>query len=167
MHTGNNWGGSFEISNGEVTTSGEYDRSRSSEWDGAALYHHQNLDETQQSWLLGPQEKKKKKYVDFGCIVISHKALKWILGSIVLAFCVIGLPIIIAKSLPKHKSPPITPDNYSVALHKALLFFNAQKCKLLRINWLLKVLVIKLILFLFFLYILFPTKWSFFFSFLI
>ncbi|KAK4605667.1 hypothetical protein RGQ29_000107 [Quercus rubra] len=127
MHTGNNWGGSFEISNGEVTTSGEYDRSRSSEWDGAALYHHQNLDETQQSWLLGPQEKKKKKYVDFGCIVISHKALKWILGSIVLAFCVIGLPIIIAKSLPKHKSPPITPDNYSVALHKALLFFNAQK----------------------------------------
>ncbi|KAL4655111.1 hypothetical protein ACB092_01G427200 [Castanea dentata] len=105
-----------------------YDRSRTSEWDGAALYHHhQHLDETQQSWLLGPQEKKKTKYVDFGCIVISHKALKWILGSIVLAFCVIGLPIIIANSLPKHKSPPITPDNYSVALHKALLFFNAQK----------------------------------------
>uniref|UniRef100_A0A2N9EH71 Endoglucanase n=1 Tax=Fagus sylvatica TaxID=28930 RepID=A0A2N9EH71_FAGSY len=127
MHSANHWGGSFEINHGEVPTSGEYDRSRTSEWDGAALYPHQNLDETQQSWLLGPQEKKKKKYVDFGCIVISHKALKWILGSLVVAFCVIGLPIIIATSLPKHKSPPITPDNYSDALHKALLFFNAQK----------------------------------------
>jgi endoglucanase len=130
MHSANHWGGSFEINTGEVSASGEYDRSRSAEWDGAALYHHQHLDETQQSWLLGPPEKKKNKYVDFGCIIVSRKALKWILGSFVVAFCVIALPIIIVKSLPKHKPHPPPPDNYSVALNKALLFFNAQKCKI-------------------------------------
>lgn len=132
MHSANHWGGSFEISNVDVPTSGEYDRSRSSEWDGAALYHHhQHLDETQQSWLLGPPEKKKNRYVDFGCIVISCKALKWILGSFLLAFVVIAIPTIIAKSLPKHKPHSLPPDKYSVALQKALLFFNAQKCKLI------------------------------------
>lgn len=33
----------------------------------------------------------------------------------------------IVKLIPKHKPHPPIPDNYSVALHKALLFFNAQK----------------------------------------
>ncbi|KAF5482306.1 hypothetical protein F2P56_002888 [Juglans regia] len=127
MHSANHWGGSFEITNVDVPASGEYDRSRSSEFDAAALYQHQHLDETQQSWLLGPPEKKKNRYVDFGCIVISRKALKWILGSFLLAFVVIAVPIIIAKSLPKDKPHSRPPDNYSVALQKALLFFNAQK----------------------------------------
>ncbi|KAG2719016.1 hypothetical protein I3843_03G238500 [Carya illinoinensis] len=127
MHSANHWGGSFEITNVDVPASGEYDRSRSSEWDAAALDHHQHLDETQQSWLLGPPEKKKNSYVDFGCILISRKALKWILGSFLLAFVVIAVPIIIAKSLPKHKPDSRPPDKYSVALQKALLFFNAQK----------------------------------------
>uniref|UniRef100_A0A803KMJ8 Endoglucanase n=1 Tax=Chenopodium quinoa TaxID=63459 RepID=A0A803KMJ8_CHEQI len=31
------------------------------------------------------------------------------------------------KSLPKHKRGPPPADNYTIALHKALLFFNAQK----------------------------------------
>ncbi|KAI4305587.1 hypothetical protein L6164_028945 [Bauhinia variegata] len=130
MHSGNQWGGSLEIAN----HSGEYDTSRSLEWDRAALIDHGNqnqlrhdLDETQQSWLLGPVAQKKKKYVDLGCIMCSHRALKWTLLSILIAFLVIGMPIIIAKSLPKHKTPPTPPDNYTLALHKALLFFNAQK----------------------------------------
>ncbi|EEF47322.1 endoglucanase 7 [Ricinus communis] len=132
MHSGNNWGGSFEIMNGAESTA-EDQRSRNIEWDRGALhsqqhYHHNhNLDETQQSWLLYPQETKKKKYIDFGCIVCSHKAFKWTLYSILIAFLVIALPTIVAKTLPKHKSSPPPPDNYTLALHKALLFFNAQR----------------------------------------
>ncbi|WVY94570.1 hypothetical protein V8G54_033658 [Vigna mungo] len=129
MHSRNHWGGSFEMSNnGE-----EVEKNSNDEWDRAALLERynpqsQDLDETLQSWVLERVEKnKKKKYVDFGCIVMSHKALKWILSSIFMAFLLIALPIIITKSLPKHHSPPTPPDNYTLALHKALLFFNAQK----------------------------------------
>ncbi|GAV81923.1 Glyco_hydro_9 domain-containing protein [Cephalotus follicularis] len=128
MHSANHWGGSFEIVNGNTTTDDE--RSHNMEWDRGSLqanqnYHH--LDETQQSWLLGPQESKKTKYVDLGCIVCSRKALKYTLLSILVAFLVIALPTIIAKTLPTHKPRAPPPDNYTVALHKALLFFNAQK----------------------------------------
>ncbi|KAI6698965.1 hypothetical protein NL676_019084 [Syzygium grande] len=99
----NHWGGSFEI-NGDSSAAEDDQRSR--EWDPAALHHHHQhheLDETQQSWLLGgsnDQRPKKSKYVDLGCVVCSRKALK-----------------------PACRPP----DNYTVALHKALLFFNAQK----------------------------------------
>lgn len=130
MH--NHWGGSLEINGGESSTIDD-EKSRNTDWDRASISHrtYQNnqLDETQQSWLLGPSDKKKKKYVDLGCVVCSRTALKWTLWSILIAFVVIGLPIIIAKSLPKHKHPIPPPDNYTLALHKALLFFNAQKCK--------------------------------------
>ncbi|XP_022743148.1 endoglucanase 12 [Durio zibethinus] len=126
MQARNHWGGSFEINNNEEASTTE-----NTDWDRAALHSQQQyrcLDETQQSWLLEPQQtKKKNQYVDFGCIVCSRKAVKWTLISIFLAFLVIGVPIIIAKSLPKHKPRPPLPDNYTLALHKALLFFNAQK----------------------------------------
>lgn len=112
-----------------MSNSGEEVYKEKNEWDRAALLERQDLDETLQSWVLERVEKrKKKKYVDFGCIVMSHKALKWIFGSIFIAFLLIALPIIITKSLPNHHSPPTPPDNYTLALHKALLFFNAQKC---------------------------------------
>ncbi|KAK6136332.1 hypothetical protein DH2020_029903 [Rehmannia glutinosa] len=127
----NHWGGTLEINGGDSTNEDEKSRNNL-DWDRASIshqgYNHGHLDETQQSWLLGPSDKKKKKkYVDLGCIVCSRDALKWTLGSILVAFFVIGLPIIIAKSLPRHKHRPSPPDNYTVALHKALLFFNAQK----------------------------------------
>lgn len=125
MH--NHWGGTLEIA---ADSTVEDEKSRNLEWDRASLAnqgYNGHLDETQQSWLLGPTEKKKKKYVDLGCIVCSRTAFKWTLVSILIAFVVIGLPIIIAKSIPKHKRPPPPPDNYTIALHKALLFFNAQK----------------------------------------
>ena len=55
--------------------------------------------------------------------------LKWAFVSILIALVVIGLPITEANSEPKHKpSPHPLPDNYAAALHKALLFFDAQKC---------------------------------------
>ncbi|GAB4855919.1 Endoglucanase 12 [Ancistrocladus abbreviatus] len=129
----NVWGGSFEVH--KENWEEEVEQRKNMDWDRAALLQQQQLhggdhqlDEMQQSWLLAPQEKKKKKkYIDLGCIVCSTKAVKWILGSILIAFLVIALPIIIAKSLPKHKTTPPSPDNYTLALHKALLFFNAQK----------------------------------------
>ncbi|XP_015873595.2 endoglucanase 12 [Ziziphus jujuba] len=142
MHTGNHWGGSFELSNtGNNAEDDDHHRNNgtSEDWDRASLYHRQqsNLDldhnhqhqlnDTQRSWLLGPPDVKKTKYVDLGCIICSRKALKWSILSFVIAFMVIALPIIIVKAIPKHKSHPPPPDNYTLALHKALLFFNAQK----------------------------------------
>ncbi|XP_021893696.1 endoglucanase 7 [Carica papaya] len=131
MNPGNHWGGSLDIVQGDTSTEG--DRSRKMEWDRGALqsqrqYVHE-LDETQQSWLLGPKENKRKnkKYMDLGCILVSHRVLKWSLLSILIGFLVIALPTVIVKSVPKHKPSPPPPDNYTLALHKALLFFNAQK----------------------------------------
>ncbi|XP_012572009.1 endoglucanase 25-like [Cicer arietinum] len=94
------------------------------ELDRAAL--SRPLDETQQSWLLGPIE-QKKKYVDLGCIIVSRKIFVWTVGMIVFAAFVDGFVTLIVKTVPRHhhKHPPH--DNYTLALHKALMFFNAQK----------------------------------------
>ncbi|XP_043696816.1 endoglucanase 12-like [Telopea speciosissima] len=133
----NRWGGSFEV-HGDSSAM-EDERSRNLDYDPAALPHSQQLDETQQSWLLGPQENVKKKYIDFGCIVCSHKAFKWTVLSILIAFVVIALPTIIVKTLPKHKPHALPPDNYTVAVEMALKFFNAQKSGHLpknnNVNW--------------------------------
>ncbi|KAH6825455.1 Six-hairpin glycosidases superfamily protein [Perilla frutescens var. hirtella] len=65
---------------------------------------------------------------DLGCIECNRATFKWTSLSILIAFIVIGqFPITIAKFIPKHDPPRPLPDNYAVALHKALLFFNAQK----------------------------------------
>ncbi|XP_008441913.2 endoglucanase 7 [Cucumis melo] len=134
MQGGNHWGGPLEVIDDNNGGGGkDHDQRRAAEdWDRAALrsqsFNQNELDETQRSWLLGPSDgKKKKKYVDLGCVMVSRKALKWSLISILIAFCVIGLPIIVAKTWPRHHPPPLPPDRYSEALRKALLFFNAQK----------------------------------------
>lgn len=120
MHSANHWGGSFEIDGNDG------DQKSKNNMDRAALLRE--LDDVQQSWLLGPQDKgKKNKYVDFGCIVCSHNALRWTLASIFIAFLLIGLPIIISNTIDHKNQPPPPPDNYAQALHTALLFFNAQK----------------------------------------
>ncbi|XP_042379168.1 endoglucanase 12-like [Zingiber officinale] len=123
MHSMNHWDGTFEIG-AEATTDDE--QSRKMDLDRATLSRRQ-LDETQQSWLLaGPQESKKKdKDVDLGCLIVKPKLLKWILYAFLFSFVVSAVPITIAKPIPKHRKPP--PDQYSQALHKALMFFNAQK----------------------------------------
>ncbi|CAA7396604.1 unnamed protein product [Spirodela intermedia] len=128
MFSGNHWGGSFEIIDGADDDDkghrdgGDVDR-------GAAA--RRELDETQKSWLLGPQgggaAKRKEKYVDLGCVVCKRKVIRWTLWAAVIFFFVVALPIIIVKSLPKGKPQVLPPDDYSVALRKALLFFDAQK----------------------------------------
>lgn len=120
------WGGPLEIHATDSAT--DDDRSRNlGDFDRAAL--SRNLDETQQSWLLGPTEQKKKKYVDLGCIIVSRKIFKWTVGSILAAALLAGFITMIVKLAPRHKHHNPPPDNYTVALHKALMFFNAQKCE--------------------------------------
>jgi mlo protein len=86
------------------------------------------LDETQQSWLLGPPgEQKKKKYVDLGCIIVSRKIFLWTVGTILVCGVIAGFITLIVKTVPRHKHNHAPPDNYTLALHKALMFFNAQR----------------------------------------
>lgn len=118
------WGGPLEINAADSAT----DDDRSRDFDRAAL--SRPLDETQQSWLLGPAEqKKKKKYVDLGCIIVSRKIFVWTVGTLLVAGILAGFITLIVKLVPRHHNRAPPPDNYTLALHKALMFFNAQKCK--------------------------------------
>ncbi|GJT26615.1 endoglucanase 25-like protein, partial [Tanacetum coccineum] len=118
------WGGPLEINNADSAT--DDDRSRNlNDFDRAAL--SRPLDETQQSWLLGPGEEKKKKYVDLGCIIVSRKIFVWTVGIILAAGFLAAFVTLIVKTVPRHHKHPPPPDNYTLALEKALMFFNAQK----------------------------------------
>ncbi|KFK41003.1 hypothetical protein AALP_AA2G072700 [Arabis alpina] len=139
MHPGNLWGGRLDAVDSDRAAAEEEERRRNmTEWDRGALHSQRltaesernQLDETQQSWLLAPEDswrKKRKKYVNLGCVSVSRTVFLWTVGSIVVLFLVVALPIIIVKSLPPHKSAPPTSDNYTLALHNALQFFDAQK----------------------------------------
>lgn len=120
------WGGTLEINAADSLT--DDDRSRNLQ-DLDRATPSRPLDETQQSWLLGPKVLKKKKYVDLGCILVSRKIFLWTLGTIVVTALLSGFITLIVKKLPhhNHKEPP--PDNYTTALRIALKFFNAQQCK--------------------------------------
>ncbi|VAI02216.1 unnamed protein product [Triticum turgidum subsp. durum] len=113
------WGGTLEISNADSAT----DDDRSRDLDRGAMMRHQ-LDETQQSWLLaGPGDqagKKKKKYVDIGCMVIDRKIFMWTVGLILGVGLFVGFVMMIVKLVPHKKPPPPPPDQYTLALHKAL-----------------------------------------------
>ena len=121
------WGGPLEISNADSAT----DDDRSRDLDRAALMRQ--LDETQQSWLLaGPGDqagKKKKKYVDLGCVVLDRKIFMWTVGTILGLGVFIGFIMMIVKLVPHKRPPPPPPNQYTQALHKALMFFNAQRCE--------------------------------------
>ncbi|XP_019426335.1 PREDICTED: endoglucanase 25-like isoform X2 [Lupinus angustifolius] len=124
------WGGALEI-NAATDSATDDDRSRN-DLDRAAV--SRQLDETQQSWLLGPSEQKKKRYIDLGCIIVSRKFFLWTIGTLLCAVFVAAFVTLILETVPRHhhKEPP--PDNYTLALHKALMFFNAQKWKLPKHN---------------------------------
>ncbi|KAL5163733.1 Endoglucanase 25 [Glycine soja] len=116
------WGGPLEIHATDSATDDERSRNLQ-ELDRGAL------DETQQSWLLGAgeQKKNKKTYVDLGCIIVSRKLFIWTLGTLAVFAFLSAFITLIVKTVPRHHHKPPPPDNYTIALHKALLFFNAQK----------------------------------------
>jgi len=98
--------------------------------DKVVLLDQPKSDETHMS----ANEKKKLNCMNFGCFtkMISLRTLclargRTILFSIFVVFFLVGLPIIIPKYFHKRHSPT-PPDDYTLALNKALLFFNAQKC---------------------------------------
>lgn len=126
MYGRDSWPGSLEINTAADSTT---DDDHLNEFDRAAF--SRRLDETQQSWLLGPGEEKKTKYVDLGCVLISRKIFIWTVGLILGAAFIAAFVALIVKTLPKHHkhTPPV--DNYTLALQKALVFFNAQKCNLI------------------------------------
>ncbi|CAN8230727.1 unnamed protein product [Cochlearia groenlandica] len=118
------WGGSLEMNASDSVTDDDPSRNLH-ELDPAS--HPRPLGETQRSWLLGPTEKKKKKYVDLGCILVGRKIFLWTLGTVVVTALLAGSITIIVKYAPRHKHKETLPDNYTLALHKALMFFNAQR----------------------------------------
>ncbi|KAJ0979156.1 hypothetical protein J5N97_014630 [Dioscorea zingiberensis] len=124
------WGGPLEISHADSATDDERSRTLH-DIDRAALSASSRpLDETQQSWLLagpGDQGTKKKKYVDLGCLIVSRKIFLWTVGSLAAAAVLAGFVTLIVKTVPRHHRPKPPPDNYTLALHKALMFFNAQR----------------------------------------
>ncbi|PIA46990.1 hypothetical protein AQUCO_01400010v1 [Aquilegia coerulea] len=120
------WGGPLEINAADSSAATDDDRSRNlQDFDRAAL--SRPLDETQQSWLLGPMEQKKKKYVDLGCIIVSRKIFIWTVGTLLAAGFLAGFIVLLIKTVPRHHRPHPPPDNYTLALNKALMFFNAQR----------------------------------------
>nr|GEW55033.1 endoglucanase 25-like [Tanacetum cinerariifolium] len=125
----NPWGGPLEIyttttTTDSINTDNDFDRSR--DFDKAAL-SSRGLDETQQSWLLGPNEKKKKKYVDIGCLFVSRKIFVWCVGMLFAVGFLLGFAVFIVKTVPRHHKRENVVDEYTIALQKALVFFNAQK----------------------------------------
>lgn len=120
------WGGPLEICAADSATDDERSRNLS--------LASRQLDETQQSWLLaGPGEKgrKKKKYVDLGCVIISKKLFLWGVGVVVTVAVLAGFIDLIVKNVPNKHHHKLPPDDYTVALHRALMFFNAQRCEFL------------------------------------
>jgi len=131
MYSANHWGGSFEIATDGAS---EDDDSGNMDLDpgavSAARQHRHELDETQQGWLLGPPAaEKKNRHVNLGCVVVKRKVLWWAFWGLAAGFVIVGLPVIVSKSIPRRAPRPPPPDQYAEALRKALLFFNAQKCE--------------------------------------
>ena len=53
----------------------------------------------------------------------------WTVGTILGLGVFIGFIMMIVKLVPHKRPPPPPPDQYTQALHKALMFFNAQRCE--------------------------------------
>ncbi|MFS7895924.1 putative cellulase [Helianthus anomalus] len=119
------WGGSLEMNHADSESAHDEHNRNVNDFDKAAV--SRPLDETQQSWLLGPTEKKKKKYVDLGCVIVSRKIFVWTVGLVVGVGFLAGFIALIVNTVPRHHKHPPPPDNYTIALQKALMFFNAQK----------------------------------------
>ena len=130
MYGRNPWGGPLEVyptTTDSINTDNGLDRSQ--DFDKSAL-STRRLDETEQSWLLGAKEKKKKIYVDIGCLFVSRKFFVWCVGMLFAVGFLVGLAVLIVKIAPRHPKR-VTVDEYTVALQKAVLFFDAQKCEFL------------------------------------
>lgn len=118
----NTWGGPVEI---EASVDNEA-HSRNLEMDRASM---KSLDPATQSWLLGEEKKEKPSFIDLGCVECSKRLFFTSLCVFLTAGFLAGIIALIVKTAPrKHHAPPVV-DNYTLALHQALKFFDAQKCE--------------------------------------
>ncbi|KAL7119776.1 hypothetical protein ACP275_02G082800 [Erythranthe tilingii] len=90
--------------------------------DRSAALPRRELNEMERSWLLRPVEHKTTK---------KHNTIfLWMIGAILAAGLATALISSMVKNLRRHRhhhQPPLPLDNYTLALNKALMFFNAQR----------------------------------------
>ncbi|CAN8270414.1 unnamed protein product [Cochlearia groenlandica] len=107
--------------------------------DSSSPSNERSLEEIHRSWLLRPAEKTQKKKLTLCCFLLRRKLVLLILA----AFLVTAGLSVMLKTLPSrshdhHKKQQMV-DNYTVALHLALGFFNAQRSGVLphdnNISW--------------------------------
>ncbi|GLJ16176.1 hypothetical protein SUGI_0270130 [Cryptomeria japonica] len=88
----------------------------------------QEIEETQKSWLLHPLDiGGSRKTVNLGFFICKKSMFANFIYTIFIAVILAGLVAAIVIFAPRkhhHSSPP---DKYTLALHQALLFFDAQK----------------------------------------
>ncbi|KAH7578281.1 hypothetical protein ACOSP7_000494 [Xanthoceras sorbifolium] len=114
----NLWGGAFEISTNEDQTTTEDGDS-----DRAAYRSPPSVEEVKQSWLLRPERekemKRKKKF-------IQGKVIKNLAVYTALAGLITLVIVLVSRRRHHQRTAPVS-DNYTIALHHALMFFNAQR----------------------------------------
>ncbi|KAG0581416.1 hypothetical protein KC19_4G249800 [Ceratodon purpureus] len=86
------------------------------------------LDETQQSWLLEPNNKKKQPRVNLGFgASCTRRCFLWSICIFLTCAIIVALSLVTWKFAPKKHRTLSAPDNYTIALGKALTFFDIQK----------------------------------------
>ncbi|KAJ4838636.1 hypothetical protein Tsubulata_004229 [Turnera subulata] len=88
-----------------------------------ASYRRSSEEEVKQGWLIRPdretrQRKKRSSYVN--CLMIKSLLISLVVGGLVVL-------IVMLATRRRHHHPGPGPDNYTVALHRALRFFDAQQ----------------------------------------
>lgn len=86
------------------------------------------LDEGSHSLLLGPTD---QKYVEQGSISISHKLLVLTAGMLLLSALAAGFITLVMGTVPNLHHVHATASIYGHTLHKARVFFKAQRCNII------------------------------------
>ncbi|KAL0920094.1 hypothetical protein M5K25_009202 [Dendrobium thyrsiflorum] len=115
MLSRNQWGGALEIHD-ESPENEELDRD---------LLFSNELSSTM--FLAAQNQMRKEKYVDLGCIVCKLRFVRTIFLFSLVCLVIVGIPIIVYKSLVRHNQSSPPRDEYAISLQKALVFFNAQR----------------------------------------
>lgn len=129
----NIWGGTFEINFFEEDQDTENDV-----YYNRSAYQSPSEEEVKQGWLLRPatmessMESKRMRKKN-RCMKIDPKALiRTLVVLAILAGVVALVAFLVIRS--RHHRPLPAQDNYTIVLHQALMFFNAQRCMFLRFS---------------------------------
>lgn len=87
----------------------------------AILFDSEAFERMKKEWVLRPTTQSPRRR----CCGLKKRVL-WTLGVV----SIVILTAVLAKKLPRHEKQPQPPQEpYINALRKALMFFNAQRCK--------------------------------------